>query len=714
MALSLSFQDPVLTIVDDTTRVEWMVRIANGRGLSSNLQLGLLADGWAFCATGQSIITLANYATRQIRTITCRLNDTRIDTNCDRDFNVGASKDGRSLFVVAKFEGYMSRKFSLFVIDVLAGQVTSAFHDLEGAPYHQSPLAQLPDGRVAVSVRVNHPNGSIGFVYVDPSNGQLTSDLLPSDWKLCFQGPSPDGTLWAIPDRRQIQIKEELPSIIDIDQGQEPNFYVGLSLQIWRSAPLTYLTSIVTTWLPLSELPLADYNWNELGSKDEVKRSIYTILSKALSMANLEYSESLNAGHLHDYFEQEDLKFIDPALDTLQKFLNLYQSIVWREDGKAVWTCVNWDWSCAYLDGTSSPRFQLNWLDRLGKIKEQRFLFGGGRISVGKNSDANLLFDGSNNFFAKIDLDGSPVPRPWQPKQIDIADDATFEKLQEAKKDLKRQRDAFCRTSSIVVVPIRSLEFDDVIAAIRATRDAVTEQFLLNTFGDQGGFSYQFPDRVLSERAFFEHVSNMDKLVAGPLSEVVEAYLRLVDDSYAFYFSNGEESAGILGYAVTALAKLDTKYLNQVRRYAQTLDRGLEMWFAQVTFPSIISKHGWTDEVIDFAIWVMQMSFYNSLQDYSVIWNQYGMGKAVQVRFTPQQFADRLEEVISRSGKTWNSFDITTPPDQALAASDLPITGTRFPMTDQLERNLRGTMDDWTRALFELLRPRLRGDADKV
>lgn len=261
------------------------------------------------------------------------------------------------------------------------------------------------------------------------------------------------------------------------------------------------------------------------------------------------------------------------------------------------------------------------------------------------------------------------------------------------------------QASNIVTIPIRSLESNDVVVGLKATRDAITEEFLANLVDYEGGFSYQLPGRILTERAFFEHISDMEGSLAEPLAEVVEAYLSLVGDGYVHHFSDGEKGIGILAYAVTALAMKDTTYLHQVRRYAQTLDRECELWFARVTLPSIILSHGWTDDVIDFTLWVMQMSFYNSLQDYSVVWNKYGMGKAVQKRFTPQQFADRLTQVILGSGYSWNSFDTAIPPGPSSMTPAMPLADTRYPMTDQLGRNLAGKMDDWTKALFELLRP---------
>lgn len=701
MTLSLSFEDEVLTITDDITGIEWFVRIAHGDGLSTEPQLGFLADGWVYCATGQSIITLANFSTGQIRAVRCEFNGVRMRESYSYS-TVCRSTDGKSLFAMGHVGDDHVGKMSLFVIDVTDGRVTNAFFDLGSYPinsrgYGHSIMAQLTDGRVAISAyKSDQSIESFGLTYVDPQNGQITHDF--HEGNLLFGGfhsPSPDGCLWVMPDRRQVQIKLEQPSVLDQLQGRQPTLYVGLSLQVWRAAPLTFLTSIVTTWLPVADLPLYNFDWSPLGTKDEVKQAFYRILSKSLAKADLGYLETLSPDQLPDYLNQVDANYCQQILETLREFLRLHKAVIWQENGKAFWTCVNNKWNCVHLDGGSSSRFCIERLERSGEI------------SVGESAKATLKFDYSSDLLGKVELNGDAVPKPWLPKHIVVADDENMEILRKAKKETTERRDAFRIASSVVEVPIRSLEFEGVIEGLRATRDALTEQFLLKLSHNSGGFSYHLPDRTLTEQAFFEYVGDMGAGMAAPLAEVIEAYLTLIGDRYVFHFSlDADEGVGILGYAVTALAMLDTKYLDLVRQYGRTLDRGCEKWFAPVTLPRTIARHGWTDDVIDFALWVMKWCFYNSLHDYSLVWIEYGMGKAVQKRFTQKQFADRIVRVLNAKENYWNSSDDDAEPIVFNYNFSPPVISARHDMIDKLELNLRNNMDDWTKALFELLSPR--------
>ncbi len=132
--------------------------------------------------------------------------------------------------------------------------------------------------------------------------------------------------------------------------------------------------------------------------------------------------------------------------------------------------------------------------------------------------------------------------------------------------------------------------------------------------------SFTVAGEVWSERQFFEHVADHCPKAAPALRRLVDAYARSVEGQYVELFTEGEKGIGILAYAVTALGMLDASALPTIQRYGANVDREHEYWFAQATVPKIVEMHGWTESVLDFVLWVMQRSFYNSLQDYSIPW----------------------------------------------------------------------------------------------
>jgi hypothetical protein len=93
---------------------------------------------------------------------------------------------------------------------------------------------------------------------------------------------------------------------------------------------------------------------------------------------------------------------------------------------------------------------------------------------------------------------------------------------------------------------------------------------------------------------------------------------------------------------VRALGVLDRSAIPTLERYGLLVDAEHEYYFAGTTVPDVIKAHGWTDDVVDFAFWVLVRNYYNTLQDSGAVWRSWGLRDAVVHQREPRAFARHL------------------------------------------------------------------------
>ena len=101
-----------------------------------------------------------------------------------------------------------------------------------------------------------------------------------------------------------------------------------------------------------------------------------------------------------------------------------------------------------------------------------------------------------------------------------------------------------------------------------------------------------------------------------------------------------------------ALGVLDSSALETVGKYGRMIDREHENYFAGTTLPAIAKAHGWTAEMVDFALSMLLAGFNIG----SSLWRDWGMGAAVAASTSPEDFAAHILKAIAREGPPEESY----------------------------------------------------------
>ena len=127
-----------------------------------------------------------------------------------------------------------------------------------------------------------------------------------------------------------------------------------------------------------------------------------------------------------------------------------------------------------------------------------------------------------------------------------------------------------------------------------------------------------------------------------------------------------------------------------ITAFGQLIDGGHEYYFASETVPAVIDNHGWTDEVIGFAFWVMIYNFYNTIDTPVTNWRDMGLRDAV-AGVEPEAVAARVAAEISPSVAEgtlqWDSMGVL----RSALAKDATAWEVRF--FEELERLVPGATE---------------------
>ena len=146
-------------------------------------------------------------------------------------------------------------------------------------------------------------------------------------------------------------------------------------------------------------------------------------------------------------------------------------------------------------------------------------------------------------------------------------------------------------------------------------------------------FFFELPDRTLDEEQFFAHVEAEVPEAAESLRKLLDRILKLCPELP--YASNDRQ---LLATAVRALGVLDQTALPKIGVYGAHWDEEHASYFRRNLVPAVVGVHGWTAEVIAFALKAM-------LRDADMaedVWHKLGMRAAVEQSVSPEAFAAEI------------------------------------------------------------------------
>jgi hypothetical protein len=316
----------------------------------------------------------------------------------------------------------------------------------------------------------------------------------------------------------------------------------------------------------------------------------------------------------------------------------------WQSDSEAFWINTNCFLSCIGVDGTLSPRL---FLARKGLRKDTRlpvaeywrdFVPQDRRTARVVYADGAAILDGAAS--------GAPHRCVEIPRERDhwIARDATsvIKRVSALKEEHKK-----------LVIPLSSWTDAGSIKAIEALTAEIDEGFEDRAVDGEIRAIFARDGEELDENQFFTIVRRYPR-VAPAIRRLLERLADVVPHQAELFWAGGK-GIGIFAYAAHALAVLDHSALPTLRRYGKLVDHEHESFFARQTVPAVIRAHGWTENVLDFIVWVLLEDFYNALPDHNEVWSGWGLRDAAIRRYprNPAAFARRVAREID-AGQFWH------------------------------------------------------------
>ena len=199
-----------------------------------------------------------------------------------------------------------------------------------------------------------------------------------------------------------------------------------------------------------------------------------------------------------------------------------------------------------------------------------------------------------------------------------------------------------------VVIPLDGWTEAECVRAIDALTEMVHDGELYRRANDSKvSILFDRSGERIPESRFFPEVGARFPGAAPAIRRLIERFAD-AGTKQNFLFDD-EDGSGVLARAVNVLGTLDHSALPTLKRYGLLVDAEHEYFFAGQTVPAVIAAHGWTNEVVDFVFWVLVRNYYNTLQEYSHVWQTWGLRDAVvrrDPRLLARHLASELAEII--------------------------------------------------------------------
>ncbi|MDB5584228.1 MAG: repeat protein [Bradyrhizobium sp.] len=564
-----------------------------------------------------------------------------------------ASRDGKRLHVVTyRHEGsrgaddYRYLAAEIVVIDAVTCAVASRhLIDDAYASLYREVAVETAEGHIRLPVSIaaaEQGKYQQAIATLDPRLGAVSLASLAEGGRYVWL--SPRGRFALRPNFASLPIRDEpLLSLAGIGLGPKTRYY-GLCLQLWEVEPVRYLRTIPVAWLTYDELPD--------DARSEHKRSAYKAIQAACeSLApDAHGPPPLTA----DKYPSDPTRTAVSAIhwDFAEQVVS---EIVWADDEQSFWVRTYGFWSWVGVDGASSPRIRL---ERTGMAYGMVVPYANGPHLVEPlpGRKARFLFRSWRG--AAHGRNGSAV--------VEAASPASFRAVQVYPKGNDGWQDVDFDSSAIVMritaaisamrtvkISLASLSAPDCIKAI-ASFGKKLRSFLKEAMTQESiDFSFEMAGRSLGEGAFFQHVESNAPGAVPELRKLVDRLVSapgLVADGDDLPFCSGEWQ--LLGPAVKALGVLDRSALETVGKYGRMIDREHEYYFVGTTLPAIARAHGWTAEMVDFALSMLLTGFNIG----SSLWRDGGMGAALAASTSPEDFAAHVLKAIAQEGPLEESF----------------------------------------------------------
>lgn len=531
---------------------------------------------------------------------------------------VVAAGDGASLFLIGPGEGGLV----LQTIEVAKAAVSHRY--LIGCTwghYRDAMPVLAADGKVLLPVQRKGASGEMdtGIVSVDPWSGEREEMLIPAErYGVGMMAISPDGRYCLRPDL----------TLLPSDRGgalqswfglRKERRRFGLTMQLWQTQPLKFVRRLTIGWFEEDDLPQSARG-DLFGVISEVTKRL--ALEPQRRARQIDFPQPYaNSAKDWDRLESEWREFAT----------GMAMQFAWTADSQGFWHVANGLVALTMVDGRSSPRMLLGRFGYSANSTRASTVYplqieplAGQRVRL-TYSDGRAVIAGTVAAMPGARFAIGPGSDAWEKTDAEV----TGRRYREAAEVRRRAR--------LVAIPLASLEEADCIAAIDALRQAVQGNFLDRVVDDEILIEFVMPGRVLGEGEFFEMVEAHSPRAAGALRGLIEALCAVPGIEKQHLFSVGEEGIGLLSGAARAFAKLDPAPIELVKAYGRLMDVEHEYSYINSVVPSMLENLGWTPEVMDFAVWLIQANFYNSM-DHRRLWEEWGMGRAAAARYRPEEF----------------------------------------------------------------------------
>lgn len=509
----------------------------------------------------------------------------------------------------------------------------------------------------------------------------------------------------------------------------------GLCYQVWEVDPLRFVGRVVVAWLSVADMPDGvGYFRDQDAQRALTQRQAYwDAIAGALLEHGGGPDDDVPPATAYPSWFQAEPRLLQAAEGDLDLLVDQWgEFVAWQPDGEAFWVRTNGFHSCVALQGVASPRL---WLERKGLMADTwvpcanysyQFEALPGRRARETFEDGSAILDGApspevvHRAMVSVEQDGwvpassaaarPPVPGAGGPTagasvvgglataapvlgdQVSgdaVGGDAVGGEALSG----DRVSGALPHGAPAIGVPVDGTVDGAASAAARERHNRLTVTVpawtaagvttALDTLAAQltpdlaaraedGEVELRFvvDGAELAEGAFFDKVGL-------EVPEVLPALRRLVEtaaDAMArseFLYSDSAEGVGLLSRAVRWAGVLDVGALPTVMAYGSVVDREHEYTFVGETVPGIVNVHGWTDETIDFAFWVMVRNFFNGLQDFDEVWTRWHLRGAVTQR-DPVALAQRVVELNREALATRRYAVQRRPGGLEQLAADIP------------------------------------------
>lgn len=629
MAYSVEWMSEGLRFSSSDNGTEWLVVPTGGFVHAAGLIGGPADARRAWALTGlrnaggeQRILVLFDLSRHQVIA-------THEFQNLDRALPL-PSRDARRLYVAGSgTEGEPYKPGwrtwpELFVIHAETGRIENHLRlDPNFRLYGQRP-AETVDGRVrvpALVVSAQPGQADTAIVTVDPKTGASGVAGLCGYRNHCWL--SPKGSLALTPDFTRLPFRDELAGPLRaVGLGSRKRYY-GLPMQLWDAEAASFIRSLTVAWFGEDELPIeAQMRGKSRGETYERLRALCDILPAGSVEGPTE-----TVGPFSEDRELELLRNLHRAFAD-----QLADSVYWAEDEQQFWVRSHGFVSCVRIDGTASPRLRFERTGmKAGMIVP--FAEGPGEVHPLGNDKSRFLFGPSAHLIRRIEAEAvvtAPFPPTFAPVQVisrssDGWRDTRSPSFEKRVRELVEQLRA-------ATVRLRDLSEAQCIRAINSLVKDLPRHLENKTHNTLDLF-FELPDRTLDEEQFFAHVEAAVPEAVPSLRKLLDRILKLCSDLP--YASNDRQ---LLAPAAQALGVLDQSALREIGAYGACWDDEHATYFTRNLVPAVVAAHGWTDEVVAFAL--SAMFRHDDIAEQ--LWCKLGMRAALEKTLSPEEFAGQV------------------------------------------------------------------------